>query len=119
MATVMVVDDSTYFRLKLKMVLESLGHQVIGEATDGKKAALLYEKIKPDLVTMDISMPNVNGIEGVQLIMEKYPDAVIIMVSAMGQKHHVLEAMKLGAKHFILKPMHEETVKKVLDKVLY
>ncbi len=63
-------------------------------------------------------MPNVNGIEGVRAIMAKNPNAKIIMVSAMGQKHHVLEAMKLGAKHFIVKPMHDETVKKVLDKIL-
>ena len=118
MASVLIVDDSTYFRLKLKMVLESLGHEVIGEATDGKKAALLYAQLEPDLVTMDISMPNVNGIEGVRAIMAKNPNAKIIMVSAMGQKHHVLEAMKLGAKHFIVKPMHDETVKKVLDKIL-
>ncbi len=118
MASVLIVDDSTYFRLKLKMVLESLGHQVIGEATDGKKAALLYVQLEPDLVTMDISMPNVNGIEGVRAIMAKDPNAKIIMVSAMGQKNHVLEAMKLGAKHFIVKPMHDDTVKKVLDKIL-
>ena len=118
MASVLVVDDSTYFRLKLKMVLENLGHQVIGEATDGKKAAQLYSQLEPDLVTMDISMPNVNGIEGVRAIMAKDPNAKIIMVSAMGQKNHVLEAMKLGAKHFIVKPMHDETVKKVLDKIL-
>jgi len=118
MATVLVVDDSTYFRLKLKMVLENLGHQVIGEAEDGKKAAQMYSQLNPDLVTMDISMPNVNGIEGVKMIMEKDPSAIIIMVSAMGQKHHVLDAMKLGAKHFIVKPMHDDTVKKVLDKVL-
>ncbi len=118
MASVLIVDDSTYFRLKLKMVLESLGHEVIGEATDGKKAAQLYAQLEPDLVTMDISMPNVNGIEGVRAIMAKDPNAKIIMVSAMGQKHHVLEAMKLGAKHFIVKPMHDDTVKKVLDKIL-
>lgn len=118
MARVLVVDDSTYFRLKLKMVLENLGHEVVGEAEDGKKAAQMYEKLNPDLVTMDISMPNVNGIEGVKMIFQKDPSAKIIMVSAMGQKHHVLEAMKLGAKHFIVKPMHDDTVKKVLDKVL-
>lgn len=118
MATVLIVDDSTYFRLKLKMVLEGLGHEVIGEATDGKKAIQLYSQLNPDFVTMDISMPNANGIEGVKGIMAKDPLAKIVMVSAMGQKHHVLEAMKLGAKHFIVKPMHDDTVKKVLEKVL-
>ncbi|MCH4888118.1 response regulator [Acidaminobacter sp. JC074] len=118
MATVLIVDDSTYFRLKLKMELENLGHQVIGEATDGKKAVMLYQQLEPDIVTMDISMPNVGGIEAVRNIMSRDPSATIIMVSAMGQKHHVLEALKLGAKHFIVKPMQEGTVKKVLDKVL-
>lgn len=118
MGSILVVDDSTYFRLKLKVVLESLGHEVIGEASDGKKAVKLYQQLKPDVVTMDISMPNVGGVEAVKEIMQIDKRARIIMVSAMGQKHHVLEALKLGAKHFIVKPMEEETVKKVMDKVL-
>lgn len=118
MASILVVDDSAYFRLKLRVVLEGLGHEIVGEASDGKKAVKLYQQLHPDVVTMDISMPNVGGIEAVREIMSFDSRARIIMVSAMGQKHHVLEALQLGAKHFIVKPMQEDTVKKVMDKVL-
>lgn len=118
MATVLIVDDSAYFRLKLKHVLMKLGHEVVGEATDGRKAVLQYQNLEPDFVTMDISMPTHGGIEGVRGILEKDPFANIIMVSAMGQKHHVLEAMKLGAKHFIVKPIDMITIQKILDNVL-
>lgn len=118
MASILVVDDSAYFRLKLKVVLENLEHHVIGEASDGQRAVQMYQQLKPDIVTMDISMPNMSGIEAVKEILSFDEKARIVMVSAMGQKHHVLEALKLGAIHFIVKPMQEETVKNVIDKVL-
>lgn len=118
MARVLIVDDAAYFRMRMKQMLESYGHKVVGEATDGTKAVLMYSQLKPDLVTMDISMPGTNGIVGVKGIIEKDPEAVIIMVSAMGQKNHVLEALKCGAKHFILKPFEKELLDEVVRKVL-
>jgi len=118
MAKVLIVDDSIYFRLKLKSILEKLGHEVVGEAEDGSKASIAYGVCNPDVVTMDISMPNADGIVGVELIMEKDKNAKIIMVSAMGQKPLVLKAMRLGAKHFIVKPLSDNIVEKVLNKVL-
>lgn len=118
MARVLIVDDAAYFRMRLKQMLESYGHEVVGEATDGNKAVMMYSQLKPDLVTMDISMPGTNGIIGVKGIIEKNPEAVIIMVSAMGQKNHVLEALRCDAKHFILKPFEKEVLDEVVTKVL-
>jgi len=118
MARVLIVDDAAYFRMKLRQMLESFGHEVVGEATDGRKAVAMYSQVQPDFVTMDISMPEANGIEGVKGIIEKDPNAKIIMVSAMGQKNHVLDAMKSGAKHFVLKPFQKEVLNKVISQVL-
>ena len=118
MARVLIVDDASYFRMRLKQMLEVLGHEVVGEASDGQKAIAVYTQVKPDLVTMDISMPEANGIEGVKGIIEKDPKAKIIMVSAMGQKTHVLDAMRFGAKHFILKPFQREVLEEVISKVM-
>lgn len=118
MATVLVVDDAIYFRIKIKQMLERLGHEVVGEASDGVKAAEMYSKLLPDIVTMDISMPNANGIEGVEKIMEKHPHARIVMVSALGQRNMILEAMQKGAKHFIVKPFQIEVLGSTLTKVL-
>jgi len=118
MARILIVDDAIYFRVKLKQMLERLGHEVVGEASDGIKAAALYNQLLPDLVTMDISMPNANGIEGVELIMKRHPRAKIVMVSALGQKNLVLEAMQKGAKHFIVKPFQSQVLASVVTKVL-
>lgn len=118
MARILIVDDSAYFRLKLKNILESSNHEVVGEAADGLKGAILYRQLQPDLVTMDISMPQVNGIEGVKTIIEKDPKAKIIMVSAMGQKFKVLDAMKYGAKHFIVKPIDPEALINIINVVM-
>jgi two-component system chemotaxis response regulator CheY len=104
--------------MKIKQMLESLNHEVVGEAVDGQKAVVAYMQLKPDLVTMDISMPDSNGIEGIKGIIAKDPNAKIIMVSAMGQKTHVLEAMRCGAKHFVLKPFQKEILGKVINQVL-
>lgn len=118
MAKIMIVDDSMYFRLKLTEMLKELGHEVVGEASDGANAVMQYNQCTPDLVTMDISMPKVNGIEGVKKILEVDPSAIIIMVSALGQRKVVLEAMELGAKHFLVKPIKPESLKKILNQVL-
>ncbi len=118
MARVLIVDDAIYFRVKIKQMLERLGHEVVGEADDGIKAADMYNKLLPDIVTMDISMPNANGIEGVELIIKKHPRAKIIMVSALGQRNMILEAMQKGAKHFIVKPFQIEVLGATLSKVL-
>lgn len=118
MASFIVVDDSMFFRLQLSQMLKSLGHTVLSEATDGAQAAIQYSQLKPDMVTMDISMPKTDGITGVKKILEIDPNAKIIMVSAMGQRDVVLEAIKLGAKHFVLKPIDKEIMSRTINKVI-
>ncbi len=118
MPSVLVVDDSMYFRLVLEKLLKELGHEILGEAADGEQAAIKYTKLNPDFVTMDISMPNTSGLESVAKIMEIDPNAKIIMVSALGQKEMVLEAMQLGARHFVVKPMEKNALKTAIDIVI-
>jgi len=118
MAKILIVDDAAYFRTKLKKILESMGHEVVGEAMDGINAGKMYIMTKPDLVTMDISMPKANGIEGVKNIIGKDENAKIIMISSRGQRHFVLEAMRYGAKHFVLKPFDVNTLKFIITDVL-
>ena len=114
----MVVDDSAIMRKNLTTILTQAGHTVVGEAINGGQAHLLYRTHMPDLVTMDITMPGVNGIEAVKLIKKDFPDAKIVMVSALDQRNMVLEALKLGAKHYIVKPITAETVISIINKVL-
>ncbi|MEN2774678.1 response regulator [Acetivibrio clariflavus] len=119
MATILIVDDSSMARRNLKNILISEGHTVVAEATNGVQAFVEYEKHKPDLVTMDISMPILNGIDGTKKILLSYPDARIIMVSALNQKLMVLAALQNGAKHYIIKPFAPEKVTEVVNEVLH
>ncbi len=118
MARIMIVDDSTVMRLNLKRILTDVGHTIVGEAQNGKEACSLYEKLKPDLVTMDISMPVMTGVEATKAIVAKFPDANIIMISALNQKKMVYDALKNGARHYIIKPIDKDKVISVLSEVL-
>ena len=118
MAKIMIVDDSTIMRKKIRKYFDTMGHEVIAEACDGMDAYRKYMVNRPDLVTMDISMPVLSGLEAVDKILEKDPGAKIIMVSAIGQKPTVLEALKKGAKHYILKPIDPVQLMSVVIKVL-
>ncbi len=118
MANVLIVDDSTIMREKIKNHLLTLGHTVVAEAANGMDAYSKYIVFKPDLVTMDISMPLMSGIEAVEKIIEKDAKAKIIMVSAMGQKATVLEALKKGARHYVIKPFDKVQLMAVIQKVL-
>lgn len=118
MARVLIVDDSISTRTKLKSTLTMLGHVVVGEAANGLQAYREYEKHKPDLVTMDITMPIMDGILSVKRIIEVFPDASIIMVSSLAQKHMILSALENGAKHYIIKPIDPDNLAKVINKVL-
>lgn len=112
MGRVLIIDDSLIMRDNLKNIFIQAGHQVVGEGTDGLQAISLYEQLLPDLVTMDITMPNMNGIEAAKKIISLYPDAKIIMISANNQKQLLYEAVKEGAKHYIIKPV---TIEKVIS----
>ncbi len=118
MANVLIVDDSSVMRRNLKMLFKDAGHNVVAEAADGKQGYLEYEKHLPDLVTMDISMPIMDGVEAVEKILAEFPEAKIIMISALDQKNMVFNALRAGAKHYIVKPITIKKVTNIVDKVL-
>ncbi len=118
MASVLVVDDAAFMRMMLKEILEKNGLKVVGEATTGDEAVSLYKELNPDLVTMDITMPEKNGIEALKEIIAADPDAKVLMCSAMGQQAMVLDAIQAGAKDFIVKPFQEDRVMDSIRKVL-
>lgn len=118
MARILVTDDAAFMRMQLKNMFESLGHEVVGEAENGQMAIELYAELKPDLVTMDITMPEMNGVDAVRGIKEIDPNATIVMCSAMGQQQMVLEAIQAGAKDFIVKPFDQDRVKQTIEKII-
>ncbi|WP_345238909.1 response regulator [Pontibacillus salipaludis] len=118
MATILVVDDAKFMRMTLGTILEKGEHKVVGEAEDGQEAIEMFHKLKPDLVTMDITMPELNGLEAVESILSSHPSAKIIMCSAMGQQKMVVEAIERGAKDFIVKPFDETRVLDAIKRVL-
>jgi CheY-like chemotaxis protein len=118
MARILIVDDSLIMRKNLRTILHQAGHEIVGEADTGREAVNQYILTQPDLVTMDITMPVMDGIDAVNEIISKYPDAKIIMVSALQQKQKVFEAMERGAKHYILKPINTQKVINIVNQVL-
>jgi two-component system, chemotaxis family, chemotaxis protein CheY len=118
MARVLIVDDAAFMRMMLKDILTKNGFQVVGEAPNGLKAVELYKAEKPDVVTLDITMPEMDGIQALKEIKTFDPNAKVIMCSAMGQQAMVMEAIKSGAKDFVVKPFQPERVLESLKKVL-
>ncbi|ASJ16089.1 two-component system response regulator [Thermococcus chitonophagus] len=118
MARILIVDDAAFMRMLLKKILTQAGHEVVGEASNGKEAVELYKKLKPDLVTMDIVMPEMDGITAVKEIMKIDPNAKIIMITAVGQEAKVMEALKSGAKGYIVKPFQAQKVIEEVNRVL-
>lgn len=108
---ILIVDDAMFMRKLMGDILTKAGYDVVAEAGNGEEAYIKYKEHRPDLVTMDITMPDVNGIEGVKLITGEFPDAKVLMCSAMGQEGMVIDSVKAGAKGFIVKPF-------VADKVI-
>lgn len=118
MARILVVDDAMFMRVMVSQIIETSGHKIVGEASNGQEALDKYRELTPDLVIMDITMPDVDGIEGVKLIRNEFPDARIIMCSAMGQQAMVVGAIQAGAKDFIVKPFQPDRVKSAIEKAL-
>ena len=118
MARILIVDDSLAIRMILRTILESAGHEVVAEAGDGRRALIEYCKHKPDLVTMDMNMPGMAGLEAIEQLMQIDPEVLVLVVSALATKQMILDAMKLGAKNFLLKPFHENQIVSVVDMVL-
>ncbi|NBG87578.1 response regulator [Isachenkonia alkalipeptolytica] len=115
---ILVVDDAAFMRMMIKDVLTKNGFEVVGEAENGAKAVDNYKELDPELVIMDITMPEMDGIQAVKEVKKLNPDAKIIMCSAMGQQAMVIEAIQAGAKDFIVKPFQADRVVEAVSKVL-
>lgn len=118
MAKILVVDDAAFMRMMVKDTLSKNGYTDLYEAADGLQAVETYNEVKPDLVIMDITMPNMDGLEALRAIMGQNPGANVVMCSAMGQEAMVIDAIKSGAKDFIVKPFKPERIIKTVEQLL-
>ncbi|WP_134685835.1 response regulator [Brevibacillus migulae] len=118
MARILVVDDAAFMRMQLTDILQKGGHEVVGHAENGQDAIEKYTQLKPDLVTMDITMPVMEGIDAVKGIKQFDPNAKVIMCSAMGQQSMVVNAIQAGAKDFIVKPFQPDRVIEAIAKIV-
>ncbi|CAM3751297.1 response regulator [Alkalicoccus chagannorensis] len=116
--SVLIVDDAAFMRMMIKDILEKNDFRVVGEAADGAEAVTQYKEHSPDLVTMDITMPEMDGITALKEIKKHDPSANVIMCSAMGQQAMVIDAIQAGAKDFIVKPFQADRVMEAIDKTL-
>jgi two-component system chemotaxis response regulator CheY len=116
--TVLVCDDAIFMRTMISDILSQAGFEIVGEAESGVQAVEKYRVLKPDLVTMDIVMPDMGGIEAVREICKDDPEAKILMCSAMGQQALVVEAIQAGAKDFVVKPFQPSRVLEAVQRVL-
>lgn len=115
---IMVVDDSWITIKKLTLILENLGHTVIEKCRDGCEAVEKFSSVTPDLVTMDITMPETNGIDATKSILRDFPQAKIVIVTSHGQEQMVMEAINAGASGYILKPFRSDKLKEVIENVM-
>lgn len=118
MKNILIVDDAAFMRMMLKDILVKSGYNVCGEAVNGADALTKYKELKPDLVTMDITMPEIDGIQALKNIKAEDPNAKVIMCSAMGQQAMVIDAIQGGAKDFIVKPFNKDRVLEAIQKVV-
>ena len=118
MARILVVDDAAFMRKMVKDALAAAGHEVVGEAGNGVEAVARYQELKPDLMTLDITMPEKDGLAALADIMGGDPSARVVMCSALGQETKVVQALKLGAKDFVVKPFQADRVVEAVGKAL-
>lgn len=118
MPRILVVDDAAFMRMKIKVTLEKAGYEVVGEAENGLEGLNQYMKLKPDLVTLDITMPIMSGLDALKEIRKFDSNAKALMVSAMGQEGIVREAVLYGARTFIVKPFTDEKLIQTVEKIL-
>jgi two-component system chemotaxis response regulator CheY len=114
----LVVDDSVFARKNLMRIIEAFGGQLAGEAGDGVTAITEYDRTQPDIVLMDITMPQMEGIEAAERIVRQHPDARIVMVSSVGYQENIVAALQKGARHFVQKPVKPELLYEVVKYVL-
>ena len=115
---ILICDDAAFMRMMIKDILTKNGYNVVGEAENGAKAVEKYQELKPDLVLMDITMPEMDGIQALKAIKAADPSATVIMCSAMGQQALVIESIQSGAKDFIVKPFQQDRVLEAVRKVV-
>jgi two-component system chemotaxis response regulator CheY len=118
MARILVVDDAAFMRKMVGDALTKGGHEVVGEAANGQEAIARFQELKPELMTLDITMPEKDGLAALKEIVQLDPTARVIMCSALGQESKVLESIKLGAKDFVVKPFQAERVLEAVAKAL-
>lgn len=117
MSRILIVDDSRTSRKILRGILEGAGHEVIGEAVDGQDGVDKYKELSPDIVTLDITMPVLDGLESLKAIKVIDPNARVIMVTAAGQQSKMVDAIKLGATEFVTKPLEPDVILAMVNKV--
>jgi two-component system chemotaxis response regulator CheY len=118
MARVLVVDDAVFMRKMVSDALSKGGHEVVGEAANGQEAVTRFQELKPEVTTLDITMPEMDGIAALKAILEVDPGARVIMCSALGQESKVLESIKAGARDFVVKPFQPDRVLEAVGKAL-
>jgi two-component system, chemotaxis family, chemotaxis protein CheY len=117
-ANILIADDLSFMRMIQKEILTERGYTIVGEAADGYEAVEKFKSLKPDLVLLDITMPNMNGLEAMRRIFAFDPKARVIMCSALGQQNLIVEAIKAGVKDFIVKPFKPERILSAIEKAL-
>lgn len=118
MAKIMIVDDTAFMRAIIREMVIGSGHEIVAEAKDGAEALRLYEKIRPDVLTLDITMPEMDGVTALRKIRRLDPSAKVIMCSAMGQHAMVLDAIQAGAKDFVVKPLQQQRLLDAIQRAL-
>ncbi len=118
MANILVVDDSLYLRVMIKKILKKIGHTIVAEAGNGLEAIEMYKEHKPDLVTMDVVMPKLNGLLAIKEILQLDPSSNIIIVTALGHEPMIREALRIGAKDFVIKPFKQDELVNAVMGVL-
>ncbi len=116
--TILIADDAGFMRAMLRQIIEDMEWTVAGEAHDGTEAIAQYRKLQPDLVLLDITMPKLDGTEALKSILKEDPQAQVVMITALGQKDQVLNAIKAGARDFIIKPFDHDRVAETLSGIL-
>ena len=114
---ILVVDDTAFMRFKLKAILEKGGHVVVGEATNGQEGVEKCALLRPDLVTLDVNMPDMDGLAALKLMKEQCPEVAVVMITAMGRQEIVMDAMMAGASDLIVKPFEDEKVARAIAQL--
>ncbi len=115
---ILVVDDAVFMRHLIKNILTGMGHEIVGEAADGNEACEKYDELKPDLVTLDLVMPNKGGLDALKDIRQKDPKAKVVVISAIDQRQPLMDALKLGAADYVVKPFEKDRVQEAIGRVI-